>query len=295
MNDPCVSIILINYNGREDTIECVNSLLNINYSNFNIVIVDNCSTQEQNFGEELNKTDKVSIIWSNENLGFSGGNNLGIKYCFEHYKPDYYLLINNDTIVHPDFLKHLVSTAKQNKNAGLICGKIYYNSPRNIIWSAGGYIDQKTGWTHHYGADEIDIGQYDEERNVKFATGCLLLIPRQIISNVGLLDENYFLYFEDVDYSVRVLNKGYDIVYCPDSVIYHKVSSSTKQNGKVFTYYFVRNSFIFINKYGCSKLRSYISHMFQYIKDILRHRSQAKVVFKATVDFLRGTHGKAEL
>lgn len=290
-----VSIILVNYNGTEETNACIRSLLRIDYDNFNIIVVDNGSTEKFVLDSDLDAIKRVTVLFSDTNLGFSGGNNLGIKYCINMINPDYYLLLNNDTEVEPHFLKALMNCASKNAGAAIICGKIYYYSNKNILWYAGGKIDLSSGWTKHFGSEEEDNGKYDYERDVTFATGCLMLLPKWTIEKCGLLEEKYFLYFEDTDYCCRVQKQGYKIYYCPACVIYHKVNASTKKNGKVFTYYFVRSSLMFIRDYGTNKAKGYSQHIYQYIKDIIRGRSKAGIVMRAIMDFMQHKDGFADL
>ena len=246
-----VSIILLNYNTSNDLIECINSLDKIKYPNYEIIIVDNCSseTEIRKLNSYFEKRMDCIFIKNNENSGFAGGNNLGIKYALDN-KTDYILLLNSDTLVNEDFLNILVDTAEKDKeNIAMVTGKILYYPEVNKIWYGGGYIDWKKFTGKHYGEGEYDNKQYDEIKSITFSSGCLMLI------NVSLnfdkyLPEEYFMYYEDVDYCARILENGYKIIYNPSAVIYHKIGSSSGGEQSAFTIRWSnRGRYIFLNKY----------------------------------------------
>ena len=159
MEWPRVYIILLNYNGYKDTIECIESLHKVSYSNFSIVVVDNDS--QDNSENILRKQyPQHTIIQSGSNLGFAGGINIGIQHALCQ-GADYILLLNNDTIVEPNFLEPLIIEAEKTDGVGIVGGKINYYYSKNKIWSAGGYISELKGCGYHYGKDEVDVGQYD--------------------------------------------------------------------------------------------------------------------------------------
>ena len=243
--NPTVFIVIVNYNGYKDTIDCIRSLKNIDYENYEIVVVDNNSADDSVL-KIRNNFPKVRIIESSVNLGFSGANNLGIKYSIDN-KADYVLLLNNDTEVEKDFLKNIIERVKKEGNVGISTGKIKYFDNKDIIWYAGGKFNRFKGNSYHIGLDELDKNQYDYETKVTFISGCFMLIPIHIFKEVGLLSEEYFLYHEDTDYCCKVMKKGYKLFYYGKSVIYHKVSSSTGKNSDLYTYYYTRNRCILIN------------------------------------------------
>ena len=247
---PLVYIIIVNYKGLDDTIDCINSLKNIEYKNYRIIVVDNNS--EDGSAEKLDELffGDIKIIKLDENLGFAGGNNVGIKVALEE-NAEYVLLLNNDTVVKNDFLNHLVDKAEEEKTIGCVGGKIYYYSNKEILWYAGAKINKYTGRTKHIGVDEKDIGQYSISKEEDYITGCLMLVKREVLEKVGLMDERYFLYYEETDWCAKMKKYGYKLVFEPKSVIYHKVSSSTKNINDVMKYYYDRNSYFFIiNNYG---------------------------------------------
>lgn len=275
-NEPLVYIILVNYKGVNHTIECIKSLKKIIYKNYKIIVVDNNS--KDNSINELSKIKDIVLIKNKINAGFAGGNNLGIKFAIDN-GADYVLLLNNDTTVEIDFLNQLIDEAE--KDVGIYVGKIMFYYDKNIIWYAGGKIDKFRGCTNVNGFVE-DKGQFEKESFVTFATGCCMLIERDVIKKVGLLKEDYFLYFEDTDYCARTLKQGYKIKYCPKAIIYHKESVSTKKHSFNFDYYFTRNRLFFIkdNLKGFYKIISYCyTNVFIFAKAIMKKQSLRATIY----------------
>lgn len=243
---PKVSIIIVNWNGLQDTIECLESLKGITYSNYEAIVVDNGSDGDdadillKKFG------DYIHVIENDKNYGFTGGNNIGIRYALKK-NADYIMLLNNDTIVAPDFLSKLVEVAANNPNTGLLGPKIYLYSEPNKIWFAGGKISFLS--THsNRGYMAIDRGQFDEMESVDFLSGSCMLIKRSVLESAGLLDPIFFFSFEDTDLSLRSIQEGFTNVYVPSSKIWHKVFSSGRRNPDI-TYYTSRNAMIFARKH----------------------------------------------
>ncbi|MBQ3969989.1 MAG: glycosyltransferase family 2 protein [Clostridia bacterium] len=287
--NPSVAIVLVNYNGYDDTVECVKSLLNISYDNYTIFLVDNASTEEKKISNNEFLTENTRLIQSDVNLGFSGGNNIAVREALREAF-DYILLLNNDTTVEPDFLTELVATAENNRNAGIVTGKIYYYFERDSVWSAGGTYNRNTGHTVQFsGPDSKD---FDEEKGITFATGCLMLIPARVMNKVGILDESYFLYSEDTDYCQRVILAGFGLIYTPKAVIYHKVSASTGHRSLMQQRYMMRNNLYMIKKYGIKRFRAYCSMSLQMLKHIVRKRRNLKPTMQGYMDFIRGKKGR---
>lgn len=290
---PLVYIVLVNYNGAKDTIDCIKSLEKIDYDNFKVIIVDNCSTD--NSIEVLKKHNKKNhiIIESNYNNGFSAGNNIGIKRAMEE-GADFVLLLNNDTIVKKDFLSELIKST--NEDVGICIGKIYYLKEKNKIWYGGGKINFKTGKVMHIDHDKIDFKLDENYSDVTFATGCCMLISKKVLKTIGFLDERYFLYYEDSDYSAKILNAGLRIRYNPKSIIYHNVSSSTGRGSNLTQYYMIRNRLLFI-KYNIEakyKVRAYLYFYIKLVFAICKCEYNFKIVCLSITDFLKNKKGKAE-
>lgn len=225
MLQPRVAIIVVNWNRRDDTLECLESLAKISYSNCRIILVDNGST-DGSVEAVRQRFPGVKIIEAGENLRFAGGNNLGLKDVLTE-GDDYCLLLNNDTTVDPDFLSAVIDSAQSDERVGLVGPKILYHHRSDIIWFAGGILKPAWGYVRHYGLRQLDDGRFDERLTVSFLTGYCLLIRRQLLEKIGLLDEGYYLYSEDADYCLRASKAGYRLIYDPKARIYHKVSQST--------------------------------------------------------------------
>ena len=245
-----VFILLLNWNGKNDTIECVESLKKVTYDNFEIVLVDNGSKDGSQ--KYLKKHyPNIKLIETYKNIWFAGGNNVGINYILKH-NPDYILLLNNDTIVRPNFLENLLTVAESDKNTGIVGPKIFYNDSPNKIWFAGGKINWKKNnvpSVKHIGQDEIDTDQYNNARSVDFVSGCALLIKNDVIKKIGLLDPDYFLYYEDTDWCVRAKNAGFNILYVPQSVIYHKIMQTINKSYLKHGYFVSRNRMKLVKKH----------------------------------------------
>ena len=294
MNKSKVGIILVNYNGYEDTIRCIQSIANITYSNYAVYIVDNGSTNNSVniIGKFIKQFDGITLISSEENLGFSGGNNIGIRRALCE-GAEYVLLLNNDTIVTERFLEPLLESSVENKIA---TGRIMYWKEKKIIWYAGGKLSQKLGRAWH---DDINKEYWEgllNEQKVTFISGCCILIPKSVLRKIGILEEKYFLYYEDTEYCWRALNAGIELIYNPESVIYHNVSSTTGHNSVLMNYYKVRNRQYLIKDYvqGLNKVHAYLYAACESIVGLLIKKYQFKAVRLGYSDFYKGIMGKKE-
>ena len=290
-----VSIILVNYNGSEDTMDCIKSLEQISYTDYRIIVVDNFSTDSSYAVlEEFNKTHDFVLLQAGANEGFSAGNNVGIKYALD-CGTDYVLLLNNDTVVEKDFLEYIIKGFEIDSNVGVSIGKILYYSQPNTIWYAGGSLNNKTARTEHWGYGEENNDQYDKTSFVTFATGCCMCISRKTLEQVGLLDESFFLYEEDVEYCKRVTDAGFKMVYEPKSVIYHKVSASTGQGSRMSQYYLVRNKYSFVRGGFCglNKLTAYLYCTALFAFRCIKGEMKVKYCLAGYKAFLRKEKGRA--
>jgi GT2 family glycosyltransferase len=289
-----ISVILVNYNGYKDTVECVKSILKSNYDNFNIIIVENGSEDYLKIKNDSFLNENCTVLSSKENLGFSGGNNLAINYAKEHFSPDYYFLLNNDTIIESDAIEKLVDVYRYNCDVGIVTGKILYYSMKDTIWSAGGKFDFRTGI-----ADQPDLGKkdstdYDRVNETTFCTGCVMLIPSYVVRKVGLLRDDYFLYAEDTDYCCRIMNAGYKLYYTGYAKIYHKVSASTGKSSDLSQYYNVRNNLYIIKRFCTNIPLGYGKRWYRTIKSIVKGELTFSNVLKGYIDFKKGILGKKE-
>lgn len=244
-----MAAVLINYGPPDDTFESVASLLATGYSALRIILVENGSAAEHR--ERLTKglPPGIELILSDRNLGFSGGNNLGIRRALED-GVDYVLLLNNDATVKSDAVQVLVDTAVQWPRLGVLGGKILVANqagPTSELWSVGGRWAPLKATAYHTGLGEQDRGQFDRARETEFVPACFWLVPAVVFRSVGLLDDAFFIYGEDTDFCLRVRKAGYRLALEPRAVCYHKVSRTYWQNrdraSPVLNYYMTRNRF----------------------------------------------------
>ncbi|AKQ45271.1 hypothetical protein TH63_05890 [Rufibacter radiotolerans] len=295
---PWVSIILLNYNGYKDTIECLESLLKLEYLPFNIIVVDNQSTDDSlaHIQEWLSNTDSISpllaqkgfkdgqehtqvafstredwlqagpgrafitTIQSGNNLGFASGNNVGITYALHHFSPGYVWLLNNDTTVAPESLSHLVARAEHNQSLGQKTGiwgakLLYYDQPETLQ-AIGGKLHLKTLSTSHIGEGQPDGPNFNTETlDQDYVVGASLFVSREFLQEVGLLNQAYFLYFEELDWATRGKAKGYGLGYVWQCRVYHKegkAAGSSSSGGKksaLADYHGIRSKIIYFTSY----------------------------------------------
>ena len=286
--NPLVCIILLNYNTYKDTVECVNSLKKIRYDNYRIILVDNHSEDSGFIKQDKTLNNYCDILYAKENNGFSAGNNIGIEFSRKKYRPDYYLIINNDTIVEEEFLLRLVETAETSEKVGIVTGQICYYSNKRERDFVGGYFDRKRGRAGYY-----DPKEGINRTKISFATGCMWLIPARVIELVGLLDEKYFMYCEDVEYSCRVIDYGFEILYCDAAIIYHKGAGSSGVNSKFHQYYMTRNALYIIQKYAEDKPYAYLSWFKNILRDIVHREKKLFVVVQAMKAFWMNELGRS--
>ena len=259
MQNECkLSIITINYNGLKDTCVLIESLP-LEEQSIEVIVVDNAS-KENEAAIIANHYPMVKVIRSEKNLGFAGGNNLGIKAA----QGKYLFFINNDVILKPQTsdISHLVSRLETNDKIAMVCPKIRFAWGDNPIQFAGYTpLSRYTMRNRSIGFGETDKGQYDIAHPTPYAHGAAMLVKREALEQVGLMPECYFLYYEELDWSMMFTRAGYDIWYEPACTIYHKESQSTGQNSSLKTYYLTRNRLLFVKR-NIQGLRRYITYTY---------------------------------
>jgi GT2 family glycosyltransferase len=225
---PTVSIVIINWNGADDTIECVESLRKIDYPRYNIFIVDNGSSPSdvKVLREALDK--HCRIIELKKNLGFAIANNIGIMIAIQNGAQSV-LLLNNDTIVDKNFLKELLLASGKDQRIGILGPKMYFYEKRDRLWYAGGKLNMYLGHKQE-GLSKLEIGQFNSVKRTDFVSGACMLIKKDIFNTVGLLPREYFLGWEDIDFCVAAQRSGYSCLFVPTSIIWHKASVSYKRH-----------------------------------------------------------------
>jgi len=217
---PRVTIITLNWNGKADTIDCVASLRKLNYTNFDIIVVDNGSTDGSK-STILARFPDITVLENARNLGYARGFNSGLRYAYEH-GADYFLVVNSDTTVDPEALRELIEAAEQDEKIGFASGKVYWHERPDVLQTAGRESDPLTLVGRHIGSGEVDRGQFDVIRDLDFVDDVFLLVRRRVYEVVGGYDPMFFLYFEETDWCVRVRRAGFRIVYVPGARIWHK-------------------------------------------------------------------------
>ncbi len=244
MANPLVSIISVVYNQTEVTLQMLASLRKLTYSNIEVIVVDNNSPSEDP-GVIEDLFPEVKLIRSAVNLGYAGGNNLGIRQA----QGDYLLFLNNDTEVDPGFIEPLLDVFAQNLKAGIASPKIIYFGTGGLIQYAGSSgINPWTGRSKTIGNGETDQGQYDISHATHLADGAAMMVPMRVIKQTGLMPELYFLYYEELDWCEQIKRAGFTCQYVAESVIYHKESISVGKNSVLKTYYMNRNRLLFIRR-----------------------------------------------
>lgn len=286
-----ISIITINYNGLKDTCELMETLP-LDDQSIEVIIVDNASTQDEASVIEQ-RYPQVQVIRSHRNLGFAGGNNLGIQSA--HGK--YLFFINNDTLLTSSF-QPLIQCLESSEAIGVVCPKIRFAwSPQPIQFAGYTPLSRITMRNKAIGCGEIDNGQYDTARPTPYAHGAAMMVKREAINKVGLMPECFFLYYEELDWSMMFRRAGYEIWYEPATTILHKESQSTGQGSPFRTFYITRNRLLFVkrNVRGIEKYLSY-AYLVGIVapKDILKHLYHhridlASATFKGLSAFTRLT------
>ena len=251
---PKVCIMILNWNGLQDTIECLESISKIDYTNYEVILVDNASsgndTQvlKEKFGND------IRLIENEKNYGFAEGNNIGMKYALENnLNPDYFLLLNNDTIVNTDFLTKLVNVAESDAEIGIVGPEIYFYDSKDeeqIIWSAGGKVQWwREPFYYHLGQNYKDSPKFQDLKEVGFVSGASMLLKRNVAEEISFLNSEYFFGYEEIECCLKAQKAGYKIVYVPDAKIWHKALIRYKSGynptiGDPSVYYYlIKNNF----------------------------------------------------
>jgi len=316
-------IILVNYNGYTDTIECLNSLELLSYENYQIVIVDNNSSDNSvellsNFLKECSRDfvvyqkeavvtgsnleeqsliNPIVLIDAKENKGFAAGNNIAMKYALSKNDFEYIWLLNNDTVTDKNSLKELVLGIEKYDNIGAVGSKILYYDKQNLLQNIGSKINENSFFKLckpilNLSKDNIDIGQYDYDFEVNDIMGASLLIKKEILDKIGLMPEEYFLYGEETDWNFNIQKHGYKLMTMFKSKVYHKKSRTTGGNNSPITlYYRTRNQFILYKKY-MSKPKYFFYIPIYILKKILssstRSYKDIKIILRAIQDGVLG-------
>ena len=275
-----MSIVTVNYNGYKDTCELIDSIPFKDY--MEVIVVDNGS-QEDEASFLHTKFPHIKVIRSSQNLGFAGGNNVGIKASTGKY----IFLINNDTTFKEFNPQVLIKRLESSSKIVMVCPKIRFAWDNNPIQFAGYTpLSPITVRNKAIGFGEEDKNQYNTSYQTPYAHGAAMMLKREVIDKVGLMPECYFLYYEELDWSMMITRAGYEIWYEPASTIYHKESQSTGQNSPLRTYYITRNRLLLVKR-NWSGLTKYLAYT--YLQIIVVTRDMIKYIFKGRMDLFKAT------
>lgn len=313
---PHVTIVILNWNREADTLACLDSLAGMNYPSFSIVVVDNGSTDcspgaIERWGREHLP---LTLIRNAENRGFVGGSNQGMRHALST-NTAYVFLLNNDTVVEPDALQLLVAAAERSGDtdgntggdtggdtndatgdtssdtggdAGMVGPKIYQYGKDNLLDSAGTRAIPWLAQGFLIGHGEEDRGQYDHPGEMPYITGTALLVKRAVLEQVGLMDEDFFCYFEDFDWGVRVRKAGYKLLLEPGAVVHHKGSQTAGFNSPFYVHHMVRSRILFARKNV--PLLLYLFAFLPYLFLYRYLRPAAILIFRRRWDHLGALH-----
>ena len=225
-NSPHVTIVILAWNGRALTEACVASYLAQQYPSFDVLVVDNASTDGTPAALRARFGDRIRLVENAHNLLFAGGINVGLRLALES-RAEFVLISNNDVEADPGVLAALVGRAATDEHIGAVGPKIFYFEPRDVLWFAGGELPLWRGWSHHRGLRERDQGQHDTPRDCDYLTGCAFLARRAAFVTTGLFDAGFAMYAEDADWCFRARTHGWRLVYEPRAQLWHHVSAAS--------------------------------------------------------------------
>jgi len=248
------AVIILNWNSQQMTSDCIRSLLAMDATSYEVVLVDNGSSDGsvQSLAREF---PGITVLPQDHNLGFAAGCNVGIRHALARGM-EYILLLNNDTYVAPDFIREMLSRMEDDARIAVVCPKIYFANHPNLLWYAGADFGLWTGGSKHRGWKKIDRGQFDHHQEITQATGCAMLVRCNTLSKVGLLDERFWAYAEDLDWSLRFLKQGYRLAFAPKAHLWHhdgatSVKSMGSGSQAIRQFFSTRNLVFVARKHLC--------------------------------------------
>ncbi len=285
VSSPLISMIILNYNQIKVTCEFIESTKKLSYKNFEIILVDNASRENPTEIIQKNHPD-VKLIVTKENLGFTGGNNVGIKAA----KGDYYFVVNNDTEVTEDLLERLLEPFQSDKTVGVVSPKIhYFHNPTILQYAGFTEINPFTGRNKSIGDKEEDNGQHNTPGYTAYAHGAAMLLKREVVEKAGSLADIFFIYYEELDWSARIKRAGYNIYYQPTALIYHKESITMGKESAIKAYYHNRNRVLFMRRNSNGIQLAFFLFFFTFAvapKTILKYLLKGQ--FEHLKNFFRG-------
>lgn len=275
-----VAVVILNFKVKDETVKCLESVKKSNYGDLEIIVVDNNSGD--GLAEEMKRFPDICFIQNRGNLGYTGGNNIGIKAALQD-KADYVFLLNPDTTIDRNTIGNLIAAAER-EDVGILGPKVLFADGKTI-WYAGGTIDLANVLGGHRGIDEKDLGQYNKVEETGSVSGGAMMVKNKVFEKIGLFDERYFLYYEDSDFCYRAKKAGFKLLYVPTAIVYHANAKSTGLGSPLQDYYITRNRMLFASKF--LPWRTKFALLRECIKNIGIPAKRS-----ALRDFLLGNFGK---
>jgi len=296
-SSPYVISVILNTNRRDDTLACLASLQGNTYREHKAVVLDNAST-DGSVDAIRTAFPQVEVVQLTANLGYAGNNNVGIRQAMKEH-PEWILLLNEDTVLAPECLERMVEAGAADPRIGIIGPLVYHFDSPDVIQSAGGKLDRY--WqASHIGQNQRDYGQFIQPRDVDWISGCCIVIRRQVMEQVGVLDERYFYYWEETELCIRARKHRWRIVHVPQAKLWHKGVQVDYKPGPCVTYYATRNRLLTLTKHHAPLLvrlviwlqifRTLVSWS---IKPRWRHmRAHRDALWRGVLDFTRRRWGR---
>jgi GT2 family glycosyltransferase len=295
---PHVAVVVLSWNGRDETLACLASLNRVDYEPLSVIVVDNAS-QDRSADAVAAEFPSAILVRNEENLGYAGGMNAGLDAARERGS-DAFLLLNNDVEVDPAFVGALVEEAGRRPEAAALCSKIFFADSPDLIWYAGARFDPRKGYNgRHIGYGEHDSERFQGVAETERACGAAMLIPRTALDEVGVFDESLFAYAEDTEWSLRARERGRSLLVVPASRIWHKISSASGGEGSpTALYYSVRNTLTVCERHaplgpvGTWRRRTVVilAHAIQSLR-LPRQREGLRAIVAGWRDFRAGRLG----
>lgn len=300
MKQPYIISVILNTNRRDDTLECLASISRSTYTNHKVMVLDNASTDGSVEAIRMAFPD-VEICHLTANSGYAGNNNVGIKAALEQ-GADWVFVLNEDTVLDPACLDALIAAGESDPAIGIVGPLVYHHDEPTVIQSAGGALGQN--WeARHVGQNEDDVGQYALPHAVDWVSGCAILVRRQAIEQLGMLDERFFYYWEEVEWCLRIGRAGWKIIHVPSARIWHKGVQRNYVPKPSIAYYNTRNRFLMLEKLR-APWSIWMGTWFQILRTLISYtirpkwrsmRAHRDAQWRGMVDFLRRRWGQAQL
>jgi len=251
LDTPRVCVLILTWNRRDEVLSCVEHALSIEYPNYEVVAIDNAS-EDGTQAALREKYPGITLLENPANLGYTGGNNRGLRYALER-GADYMLIVNSDIILPPNLLRRIVPVASSSDDIAAVGVKNLKMSDPSTVWATYSEVTYRRGLLEVIGREQPDGPEYDVVKDVPGVSGACMLLRREALEEVGLLDDRFFIYHEDFDWCQRAISKGYRCVYAGTAHVLHKGSSSTDETHEIVLpghYFLVRNAILFAKKHG---------------------------------------------